>query len=422
MADQPGSAAGELGDARRGGEPVARRPPTRASFRRSSAALASSSEPAAPGAPAGVEPRLDARRSSRRRSCADQRRSSSASGAGRAPAARRRRCRAAARRAPRAARPRPRRAASTESAVVAARRWTARSGSRTVRGIERRRRRAGRLGATAMMPHTPVDEAYRRRLGPAPDGRTSSRRRLDGRRSAVGRARRPRRSVGRLDHHPHQRLGAARPHQHPAVVAQLGLDRGDRPRRGARRRRCRCSATRTLRSTCGSRVMAASASSAERAPGRRTQRRAAAPPVSRPSPVVARSAEDHVPALLAAERAGPRRPAPRARSGRRPALSTTSMPCSRHGEAEPEVGHHGDDHGVVGEPPALVAVDGADGDDLVAVDEPRRRRRPRSTRSASPSKASPTSAPALDHRLLQVLRVGRAAAGVDVGAVGLGRG
>ncbi len=37
---------------------------------------------------------------------------------------------------------------------------------------------------------------------------------------------------------------------------------------------------------------------------------------------------------------------------------------------EAEVAHHGDDDGVVGQPTALVQVDGADGDDLVAVDEP----------------------------------------------------
>ena len=44
------------------------------------------------------------------------------------------------------------------------------------------------------------------------------------RRSATA-ARLPRRR--RLDHHPHERLGAAGAEQHPTVVAQLGLGRGD---------------------------------------------------------------------------------------------------------------------------------------------------------------------------------------------------
>ena len=40
-----------------------------------------------------------------------------------------------------------------------------------------------------------------------------------------------------------------------------------------------------------------------------------------------------------------------------------------HGATEAEVGHHGDDDGVVVQPAPLVQVDGADGDDLVAVDQ-----------------------------------------------------
>ena len=43
------------------------------------------------------------------------------------------------------------------------------------------------------------------------------------------------------------------------------------------------------------------------------------------------------------------------------------MAATAHGVAEPEVGHHGDDDGVVGEPSLLVQVEGADGDDVVAV-------------------------------------------------------
>ena len=68
----------------------------------------------------------------------------------------------------------------------------------------------------------------------------------------------------------------------------------------------------------------------------------------------------------------------------------------------------------------LVQVDGADGDDLVAVDRARRRRRRRAPGRRRRRRPGPTSAPLRRHGRLQVLRVGRPAAGVDVGAVGLG--
>ena len=71
-----------------------------------------------------------------------------------------------------------------------------------------------------------------------------------------------------------------------------------------------------------------------------------------------------------------------------------------------------------GEPAAVAAVDGGDGDDLVAVDEPAV-----GVDGEHPVgvavEGEPDVGAALDHGLLQVLRVGRAAAGVDVGAVGL---
>ena len=74
--------------------------------------------------------------------------------------------------------------------------------------------------------------------------------------------------AGRLDHHPHERLGAARPHQHPPGRPELGLGRrhlGRQRRRGGRRAD---PATRTLTSTWGSRVIAAAASSASVRPDR----------------------------------------------------------------------------------------------------------------------------------------------------------
>ena len=71
---------------------------------------------------------------------------------------------------------------------------------------------------------------------------------------------------GGLDHDPHQRFGAAPSDEDPAVVAQLRLDARDLL--GQRRGEVHAGrATRTLCSTCGNRVMAASARSAERSAG-----------------------------------------------------------------------------------------------------------------------------------------------------------
>ena len=71
-----------------------------------------------------------------------------------------------------------------------------------------------------------------------------------------------------------------------------------------------------------------------------------------------------------------------------------------------------------GEPAVVAAVDGRDGDDLVTVDEPAVGvDREHTVRVAV--EGEPRVGPALDHGLLQVLRVGGPAAGVDVRAVGL---
>ena len=44
-------------------------------------------------------------------------------------------------------------------------------------------------------------------------------------------------------------------------------------------------------------------------------------------------------------------------------------PGRLHRQPEPEVGHHGDDDGVVAQGAAAVQVEGADGDDVIAVDD-----------------------------------------------------
>ena len=171
-----------------------------------------------------------------------------------------------------------------------------------------------------------------------------------------------------LDHHPDERLGAARPQQHAALVAELGGRRG-RPRRRPRRRprlraggRGRCAAP-------------AAAGSWRRRPARRAERpewrttSSSCTAVSRPSPVVARSPKITCP-LCSPPSSRPRSAIAASTCWSPTGTSTTSMPCACHAATEPEVGHHGDDHGVAGEHLALVPVDGGDGDDLVAVDEP----------------------------------------------------
>ena len=93
------------------------------------------------------------------------------------------------------------------------------------------------------------------------------------------------------------------------------------------------------------------------------------------------------------------------------------MPWSRMPMPEAEVGHHGGDDRVLGEPAVVAPVDGGDGDDLVAVDEPAvgiDRQHP----VGVTIEGEPGVGTALDHRLLQVLRVGGPAPRVDVRAVG----
>ena len=68
--------------------------------------------------------------------------------------------------------------------------------------------------------------AGRALTGPARGG-GGLQRDLDQRRTAARRGLGPP-VAGGLDHHPDQRLGAARPQQHPAAVAELGLDLGHR--------------------------------------------------------------------------------------------------------------------------------------------------------------------------------------------------
>ena len=91
----------------------------------------------------------------------------------------------------------------------------------------------------------------------------------------------------RFDHHPDQRLGAARPHA-ARGPRRRASPRRRRSRRPARRATSGCrSATLTLTSTCGYDVITVPASSASGGPALRTYA-ASRSPASRPSPVVAR--------------------------------------------------------------------------------------------------------------------------------------
>ena len=89
------------------------------------------------------------------------------------------------------------------------------------------------------------------------------------------------------------------------------------------------------------------------------------------------------------------------------------MPALGHRQPEAEVGHHRHDDRVVGSRPRRAHVDGADRDHVVAVDDaaglvdgdqP----------VAVAVEGEADVGTALDDRGLQVARVGRAAAGVDV--------
>ena len=122
----------------------------------------------------------------------------------------------------------------------------------------------------------------------------------------------------RLDHHPHQRLGPARPHQHPA------RRRRARASTAATRRRRAARATSGIgRRDRGRCAAPAAGASSPRRPGRRAAgptgatRSASCTPVSRPSPVVARSRKMTWPDCSPPSDSRRRR-APRARSGRRP--------------------------------------------------------------------------------------------------------
>ena len=92
---------------------------------------------------------------------------------------------------------------------------------------------------------------------------------------------------GCLDHHPHEGLGAARAHEHPTLAGQLDLGHGDVLREALDDAGVLAGRPRTLRSTCGSRVITAARSASGRPVRAITS--SSWMPVSTPSPVLARS-------------------------------------------------------------------------------------------------------------------------------------
>ena len=197
---------------------------------------------------------------------------------------------------------------------------------------------------------------------PLPTSTTASTQRRSGPRPP-----RPRPARRRLDHHAHERLGARAAHQHPAPVAELGLDlahrrlhrrRGvevDRPRRAAR-----------SRAPAGRRVIAAA--SADSGTPRRATRSATISPVSTPSPVVARSANTMWPDCsppIARSCAAIAAVTFRSPTG----VSTMPTPAPASARRSPRFDITVTDDRVVAQHPALVPVERGHHHDLVAVDE-----------------------------------------------------
>ena len=206
---------------------------------------------------------------------------------------------------------------------------------------------------------------------------------------------RGRRGLGlgrRLDHHPHDRLGSRAAHQHPAPVAELGLDLAAPPSctAAAARGRRRARAARSPAPAAGASCAAASADSG-------TPRRAhevADDQAGEHAVAGGREIGEHdVARLLAADREVVLAPSPRSTFRSPTGVSTTPIPAPRKRAPQPEVRHHRHRDRVVAQHPALVPVERGHHHDLVAVDELAVSRRPRRTRSASPSSASPRSAP-----------------------------
>ena len=132
--------------------------------------------------------------------------------------------------------------------------------------------------------------------------------------------------------------------------------------------------------------------------------------------MVARAGKTMWPRLLAAQRVPARGQGLEHVAVAHRGLDHVDAPLA-HGQAEPQVGHHGDDHGVARQHAPLVAVEGEDGDQVVAVDQLAPVIDHQHPVGVAVEGDAQVGAP-LDHVGLQVAGVGGPAAVVDVDAVG----
>ena len=221
--------------------------------------------------------------------------------------------------------------------------------------------------------------------------------------------------VRRLDHHPDQRLGARGAHQDAAAALELGalaLDRlPEAGRLGERLASRRLDVLEQLRQL----LDRAALRSGLRSPSARIDQQRRGDAVAGRREV----GPDDVAGLLAAERPAARDAAPRSRSGRRPWSSRPRSrpppsPCgSRSCSSRSPPRRRGSS-------PASREVKRRDRDDLVAVELAARRRRRRARGRRRRRRRSRSRRRARRPRSASVLGMGRAAALVDVAAVGLG--
>ena len=127
-------------------------------------------------------------------------------------------------------------------------------------------------------------------------------------------------SVRRLDHDPDQRLGAGCAHQHAAVRRRARSSAADRvPDRSAAVQRVAVDDVDVHHAPAGSGASPMRARATDTPVRAASERNRTA--VSRPSPVVACSPEDHVAGLLARRAPRPSAASPRGRSGRPPCVA-----------------------------------------------------------------------------------------------------
>ena len=218
--------------------------------------------------------------------------------------------------------------------------------------------------------------------------------------------------AGRLDHDPHDRLGAGRAHQDPAVGSprSVSIDAASSQNSAADSERVAVARRRTFRRICGKRCMTPASRDRECPVPATTSR--SMTPVSTPSPVVAWSRKMMWPDCSP----------PRTRSRRSIASMTWRSPTGVSTKPSPWVSRHlrSPRFDITVATTALLRSRSrsARSSAHTAMIWSPSTSPPRSstaiTRSASPSNASPTRAPESWTRSWSALGIGRPATGVDV--------